>query len=431
MRLLRFMTLLGAVGVIAPVGAEAMDDAEPRPGARITIRQDHAVIRESWRVSLTGIVSACALKDFPADADPASVFLDGSRDGLTLIELNQANAAASPAISTVHSGRAVRIDFDRAPVKVSKPDTRGLRAVLSGTGAGPAAFDLIYKTTGITWDVHYDVVVRGDLADFEHTLSVDVEGRVNLLNHSTRSFHGASIGLAIGDSEGQEQPAKKPGFLLLEEDSPLADLWRYFEPEPLIPHFYVLPDRHDLPPGRLVSIAHVAVQRKPIDRQVFIRSDLIPTDARSASGIPRLLIKLKNESDYGRGKPVPPGPASVYLGSQQSTIYQQAWFNHTPAGGDVEIDMGAFDGLSVRRFSRDRIERIDGYEQAYELRIENRNKQRVPLKIDEAPPITETWVYLRSSAPADKQGRRLGFTLSIPAESQMIVQYAVRVDTKK
>jgi len=431
MRGQRIISLLGTIAVFAASAAYANEEAIPQPGARLIVREDHYVIRESWRVAMTGSVTVCHLRDFPTAADASSIVFDGRREGLNLQELTRASQEPSTAVSAVQSERAVRIDLVDTAGKTGVLEAPELQAVVSGPKAGAASFDLTYKATGITWDVHYDVVVRGALSDFDNTLAVDVEGRVHLFNHTERSYSNAVIGLAVGDSGGQKPPLKQPGFLLLEEDSPLSDLWRHTPPDLLIPHRYDFSGRHELPAGRLASITHVSVQRKPVRREIFIRSEQIPTDARSAAGVPRLVIKLKNEADYGRGKAVPPGPASVYLGSQQATIYQQAWFNHTPADGDIEIDMGAYEGLSVRRFTRERIERIDGYEQSYELRLENRNKQKVPVTMDESPPLTESWTFLRSSAPVDKRNRRLAYSLSMPAESQMIVQYAVRVDTKK
>jgi hypothetical protein len=217
-------------------------------------------------------------------------------------------------------------------------------------------------------------------------------------------------------------------LLDLDEDSALSDLWRFFPPEPPVSLVYPLPDPVDVTGESPVLISLVSVKRKPVERTLLVRAEELPSDTRSVGARPSQLIRFANAADYGRDRAVPPGRALIHVGNQRSALHQEAWFKHTPAGGEIRIDMGKVDAIRARRLDRGRSQMIGGgYEQVFEIHVENLSDAEVPVWVDENPPVPHAWTLLRANQPYRTVGRRFVFSPAVPARSVLVIQYTLRV----
>ena len=392
--------------------------------AKIIIGDDAAVVRESFQIMMTSSVMRVLIPDFPAEAMASSVNLVGA-SRIKLLAWRLSELTESTVWSPHLSGRSVRFDMEnRQP-----PAFSGLQLELQAPSPGLHRFDLSYVVTGLSWRATYDVLLRGDLQNINSPMSIDVDGWIELNNQTARAYTQAVVTVVGMDTKGMVPQVKEPGILELDEESPLADLWRFESPARAAANLYVLNRAVDLPSSQSIMLSFVSVARKPVTRVLVFQSEEIPTDARGASyALPSQVIHFQNAADYGGGRSVPPGTAVIQLGSLRSSIYQEAWFKHTPALGNIRIDMGKFSGLTARRVDRGRVPRVGGgYEQRYDIMIANHLEEPVSIVLAEQPPLNFAWSVLRSNMKYDLLDRRLVFQPVAPAKSELVIQYTLLI----
>jgi len=423
------ITLVFLLMMRAEVSAQILD-AVPAGPVYMTIGPEYSVIRETLSVDMINTSAVIRFGGFPAEADASSLMLKEPRGDMRLVEWRIPHDPLQVTnLNQTTAGQAVRIDFDAG----QKSDRSTLEASIKSRFTGSRKFDLIYRMTGLSWRVTYDVLVRGDLASVTNPMSVDVDGWLEVNNQTLRSFSNVQLTVVGPDTLGGSVHRKKaPGILELDDDSPLADLWRFLPVETKTSLVYPVKPRVNLPASQLVSVSLVSVTRKPVDRALVLRAEEVPTDSRTSYARPSQIITFQNASDYGGDRAVPPGKALIHVGNQRLSMQQEAWFKHTPAEGEIRIDMGKVDGVRARRIDRGRVEVVGGgYEQVYELRIENQLNQRIRVLLDEQPPLGLTWTVLRSTQPYDIRDQRLIFHPVIDPNSDLIIQYTVRYQIPK
>ncbi len=411
-------------------GANAAPVVEAVPAGELIIllEQQRAVIRESISVMIPEAGAVVQVPFFPAEADPSSLSILDRRREVRLLEWRLPPSPGRGGMKAATAGRLVKVDLDPVP---SWPSS-GVELSLQSASAGSKRFDIVYIITGLSWKVTYDVLLRGDLRDITSPMSIDVEGWVEISNSTQRSFRDARVVLVGADTLGYAPEPKEPGFLDLDENTPLADMWRYQKREPQAAHFYSMDGRITLPAGETKLDSLVSVTRKPVDRIFVLRAEDIPTDTQSQFAMPQQIIQFKNAADYGGNRAVPPGRAMIHVGSQRSALYQQAWFKHTPAQGDISLDMGKLPGIRARRVDRGRREMAGGYlEHVFELRIDNTFDKPVQVIVDEQPPLSLSWSPLRANQPYEQRDRRLVFNPKINAKTEVTIQYTLRVEIPK
>ena len=402
------------------------DVAAPRRDepTRVVLRERHAVIREPWQVTLTALTNTVQFPGLSLALERGVVHLADRRREVQVLEWRAPASPSLPAPRVNTAGRAVTVEAAPANAGLLRP---GVARIASGS-PGNKRFDLIYAVTGLSVSVRYDVLVRGSLTNLAEPMSIDVDGWYSLANESGMTWEGVTLQWISADTQGRPPSVKPPGILELDEDSPLSDAWRFTPDEPGVPHRYLVGTNLVLPDRQTVLLPLMSVARRPVDRILLLRAEEIPTDSRTARAQPSQIISFRNAAESGRARSMPPGPAVIHVGSQRSTLFQRAWFNHTPAQGEIRIDMGKVDGVQARRIARGRVNRADGgYEQTYELRIENALDTPVRVVVDEQPPVSLSWTFLRSNHAFNRQERRMVYTLEVGAKSERVVQYAVRV----
>jgi len=411
------------------VSAQIIEAVNAGP-VHVAIGPEYTVVRETLAIEMAATSAVVRFTGFPVEADASSLMLKEQRGDMRLIEWRlPRDPLLVSNLNQTTAGQAVRIEYNAG----QKSDRPTLEATIQSRFTGSRKFDLIYRMTGLSWQVTYDVLVRGDLASVTNPMSVDVDGWLEINNQTLKSFSNAQLTVIGPDTLGGSAIRKKePGILELDDDSPLADLWRFLPVEPKTSRVYPVIPRANLPASQLVSVSLVSVVRKPVERALVLRAEEVPTDSRSSYARPSQIITFQNASDYGGKQAVPPGKALIHLGNQRVSLQQEAWFKHTPADGEIRIDMGKVDGIRARRIDRGRVEVVGGgFEQVYELRIENLLNQRVRVLLDEQPPLGLTWTVIRSNQPYDIRDQRLIYHPYIDPNANLVIQYTVRYQIPK
>lgn len=404
----------------APAPVNAINEGE----VRMVIRPDAATVRETFRAPVGSPRAVVRFPQLPSDVDPSSIMLIDRRRALQLVAWQREGLATNLRSGVSMNTNDVHIHLRPA----ASSDWPVISATFDNAEPGEKRFDLVYQMTGLVWQASYDVLIRGSLTGKTESISVDVDGMIEVSNGSTRTFSNVTLWVIGPDTLGQAPLEKPPGILELSEDNPMGELWRHQAPEPLAPNRYEVGRNLTIQAGRSTMFSYVAVNRRPVEQRLLIRAEDIPTDTRGPGGQPSLFILLQNKRDYAAGRAAPPGPAAIHVGSRSAAIYQKAWFKHTPVDGEISIDMGRAEGVQVRRVTRSRTERADGgYEQIIELRISNTQDDPVRIVIDEAPPVSYTWTVLRASLGYDGLNRRMIFATEVSPHAERVINYTVRV----
>lgn len=424
------LLLLVASAFARPAGGEPVVARAVGP-MTLLVDAHRAVVRGSYEVTLADTNGSVRIDDLPPEADLGTLSLIDRRRELRLHAwARTAGSPRPPPIVTRASGRQVTADWnpDPDPARLDP----GLDLTLRLLEPGTKRFDLVYVVTGISWRVTYDVLLRGELRDVAGPMSMDVEGWVEVSNATSRAYRDARLLLVGTDSLGFAPEAKAPGILELDDDTPLADLWRHQAPEPTTAHFYTVEKRVDLDAHASRQVSLVSVTRKPVERVLVVRAEQIPTDVRSRFAHPSQIIRFDNAGDYGGNRAVPPGRALIHIGNQRSALHQQAWFKHTPANGEITLDVGPMTDIRIRRVDRGRRALPGGfYEHQFELRMENSFPFPVSLIVDEQPPFRLAWTPVRSSLPFEQRDRRLIFRPTISANGELVLTYTLRVEVPR
>lgn len=427
-RPIRRLAFAGAALVLCAASARGGAVDVPAPRATfLTIGPGWAVVREEVELALAQEQQDVDL-EVPAEADLATLSIADARGSVRLVSW-QRLPAASPSTAPL----AVRGDEDGYRLVGRSPAPRGLRVRCRVETPQPRtrAVEVVYGLTGVTWQAHYEISVRGDVGNYLEPVSLDLAGRVTISNGASRAFRAARVTLVGGDPQipdRTQRAARDPGILMLDDESPLADIWRGRAPAPTVPYVYPLERPVDLPALASVSVALVDAQRKPGERLYVMDSDDVDLDAPGPWRPLTRLLTFRNDPSYGLGRALPAGPALVYLGGARGALYQQAWLGHTAANGEIRINLGRTEGVTgARRRQGGEVSSAGFQEETVEIRLANALPSPVRVEVAERPPVPLAWAVTRSSRPYELQARRLHYAVELDGRSEAAFTYTVRL----
>ena len=252
-------------------------------------------------------------------------------------------------------------------------------------------------------------------------------GVARIMNASARSFAGAQLRL-VGRGRSGESTRSEPGFVMVDDSNPLADLWRRHEDEPSAFFEYAIPGRAEIAAHAETAVPLVNSARQPADRVYRMDAADLPVAGRQQSRPLRKFLVLHNAASYGLGMALPPGSAEIFIGGTRSLIFQTARFAHTPAGGDVLIDLGSAENVLGSRQDLGReTDTPDSYKASYDLIVENRLASPVSVEILETPPTALAWQMIRAKSTYDVRGRQIIFKTRVAGKNTERVDYTIRV----
>jgi hypothetical protein len=417
--------LLLGFGFCVP-GAQAQ--LKPRAVA-LTIGPEWSVVREVYDVSFLSAELDVTV-ELPAEADLSSFNVVGQRAPVRLESWSVVPPVARPGPPTLQPGPRGYEVAGQAPGTSVAAGAQRVRCHLV-SALRPRAVEVFYRTRGLSWQGRYEITIRGDVANYLEPLSLDLDGRVIISNGTAHTYRAAELVVVGPDPQEPgrlERSRAAPGLLMLDDSSPLADIWRHQTAVEQTMHVYPLAGRRDVPAGAETSVPLVTGRRKPAERLYSMDSEQFELGASGPWRALRRFLTFRNDVGFGLGQPLPAGTALIYLGAVRSALYQKAWIGHTPAQAEIRIDLGAAAGVTGLRRSEGRTVSPAGYsEETVAIQLANALPSAVKLEVVERPPVPLAWDVVRSSRPYEVRDRRLHYALQLQAREESDITYTVRL----
>lgn len=394
---------------------------------RITamIGQGYAVLREEYRPSFVQRQQNLIL-DLPPEVDRSSLSVGDDANAVQWLGTRWLVSPPPPFDGELDlSAPGAAHLNDATPRAVSR-----VECSLLADSARPHSVWALYQVPGFSWWARYDLTIRGDIRNQLEALPLDLEARYYLSNGLSRALSLDRIQL-LGPDRVPPPPEPGPvgpGFLALDEDSPLADRWRPQKSQPEVPQLYSLPDAAKLSAGEVTAVRFASARRVPTERVYVMDSERIVSDVVLNWKPLRQLLSFRNERRVGLGLPLPPGRALISTGVGRSAFQQEALLNHTASGGVLRVDLGDAAGILGARRSLGREPAPSGFtEETIELWVTNGLPSAIRVEISERPPVPLAWDMVRSSRSYEIQDRRLRYDLEIDPRSAVMISYTVRL----
>jgi hypothetical protein len=356
------------------------------------------------------------------------------------------DGAGTPIIEV--DGR-LRFSLPGEPVFPALADDTILRPTLTWQLASDRAArleaELGYITGGMSWQAAYNLVSpeKGD--------TLDLVGWVTLDNQSGKLFTDAVVKLMAGDVSklAPETPAVAAGALMarsalaMDEAGVTQKAFDEF-------HLYSLP--------RPVTLRNRETKQVEFLRATGIKAPTIyvyngaAIDARRYRGWAD--ENIRNDRDYGTrsnpkvwvfrefqntaanglGVPLPAGRTRFYRQDDADGRLEftgENTIDHTPEGETVRLYTGdAFDLVGERKRTDYLLNnRQDQLEEAFEIRLRNRKKEPVEIRVAERLYRWMNWRLLENSHPYVKtDDRNIEFRVTLQPDEEAVVTYRVRYD---
>lgn len=351
--------------------------------------------REQMEVELTNATQLVALERIPAEADLSSLLVFPRNSPVELLDWRSGQAGLPEA--------TIRTD-----------------------GPGRRSFDAAYLVRGPSWRASYQLIVRADPANDDAPVSVDIEGRVTVQNHGGASWTNARVRL-VGATRPRSSARRDHGVLVLDDHSPLSDLWLKSTAEESRDHAYEFERPVHLRANEERSYTFVSAVRRPAARRYVLDSDDIPSGGAAPGKPLRRVIAIPNDPEHGLGRDLPGGTAQIFLGSVRGTLGETAWFDRTPAGGEIRIELGRTELVSgLRRAVSSEPGAPGEINEQFEIVVRNALTDIARIEVTEEPPVQRGWDIIRSNQPYEIRNRRIRFQLDVPAGETSIIRYTTR-----
>jgi hypothetical protein len=305
--------------------------------------------------------------------------------------------------------------------------------------------ELSYVTGGMRWEAAYNLVApeKGDV--------LDIVGWVTLDNQSGKTFENAAIKLMAGDVSKvqlQQPDAYRAMGMLAERASagtPVTE--KAFDEF----HLYTLARPATLRNREMKQVEFLRGERvkastlyvyngAAVDWRRYqgwaaeqIRND---RDYGTRSN-PKVWVmrEIANTKENGLGLPLPAGRTRFYRRDDDGRLEftGENTIDHTPQGETLRIYTGdAFDIVGERKRTDYRLDNaLNRMEEAFEIRIRNRKKEPVRVRVAERLYRWMNWEIVEKSEPFEKtDAQNVEFTVAVAPDEEKVVRYRVRYDWK-
>ncbi len=412
----------------ALLGAGRMAVAADDSRVALTIGPESAWVRETRPVELVAGSQEFRLDTLPPAMDPASLLVFDPAGLVGVQSWRPLPAGTAPVPMGVLTNGTLEWNLTGPPAAASRPAAATWQVACTAPRAGTYDLSLIYAVHNVGWQARYQVVVRGDLATESAAasppLSADLVCLVSISNFSGRAFSNTQIRLVGGMPPPRVAP---PGFLML-PDEPLADLWLK-PPRPLVlENDYVMPRPATLPDRQATEIEYARANRVPANRFYPADSTVLAFSERGRGGALDELIRFANTAAVGLGRPLPPGLAQVARGGALGYQVRAARLPHTPVTGLIQVNMGPDPAVRARRIRLEREDRGAGvFEDGFAVILQNDLPKAIQVEVLEHPPASLGWEVTHATANYVEDRHRLQFDLAIPAASEQVIKYWLKI----
>jgi hypothetical protein len=326
-----------------------------------------------------------------------------------------------------------------------------LRPTLSWQLASDAAAkvdaELGYITGGLSWESAYNLVSpeKGD--------TLDIVGWVTIDNQSGKTFDGAKVKLMAGDVSKLEPGAQPLGEMrVMAAAAPFGGQEAVTEKAFDEFHLYSLP--------RPVTLRNRETKQVEFLRATGVKAKTIYVYNGADTGgnryrgwndenirndrdygtksNPKVWVyrEFKNSKENGLGLPLPKGRTRFYRQDDADKAIEftgENTIDHTAEGETVRIYTGdAFDIVGERKRTDYVLSnRNDQIEEAFEIKVRNRKKEPVEVRVAERMYRWVNWTITEKSDEFVKtDDRNVEFRVTLKPDEERVITYRVRYDWK-
>lgn len=307
---------------------------------------------------------------------------------------------------------------------------------------GPQNFRLTYRTGGLSWRAHYELMLA------PAALQADFLARVELVNDSGGRYDSARVRL-LSTEKGLAEPVLPEPRGSAATTRP-AMRYAYGATEPafertvasLAPvEVYELPQAIDMMPGRSTFVHYMQAVEVPIKRffvydgvrfdrfQRNIRTDWnYGTESQEAV---QLHVEFGNEKKFGLGMNLPPGLCRVYQVRADGMIdlLGEEPMIATATDSLTSVRVGPAAGLRGQRertgYTEIRPHHV--YEETFQIRLSNATDEKVDIRVVEHLYRGPDFEITRSDAEYTRSGpQTIEFTVPLDPAVRRAISYTVR-----
>lgn len=308
--------------------------------------------------------------------------------------------------------------------------------------------ELGYITGGLSWESAYNLVSpeKGD--------TLDIVGWVTIDNQSGKTFSEAKVKLMAGDVSKlvPENEGRSMLGLSVMKSSADASSARVTEKAFDEYHLYSLPRAVTLRNRETKQVEFLrATGVKAATIYIYNGLDLGGNRYRGwnedsirnnreygTQSNPKVWVyrEFKNTKENGLGLPLPKGRTRFYRQDDADGAIEFTGENtvdHTAEGETVRIYTGdAFDIVGERKRTDYKLNnRNDEVEEAFEIKVRNRKKEPVEVRVTERMYRWFNWAMVENSDPYVKtDDRNIEFRVTLKPDEEKVVTYRVRYDWK-
>ena len=304
--------------------------------------------------------------------------------------------------------------------------------------------ELSYITGGMSWSAAYNLISpeKGD--------TLDIVGWVTVDNHSGTAFENASLKLMAGDVNKLQMPLPRLAMRAdaFGEAKTAAVTEKAFDEF----HLYQLPRATTLRNGETKQVEFLRATGVKAPTLYIYDGANIPWE--NYRGFPEeglrnnrdfgtqsnpkvwVMREFKNTQENGLGLPLPKGRARFYRQDNadgRPEFTGENSIDHTPQGETLRIRTGdAFDLVGSRtRGDYSLSVKEDQLEEAFEIKLRNRKKEAVEVRVAERLYRWVNWEIVQKSDEYVKvDSRNIEFRVTLKPDEEKVVSYRVRYNWK-
>jgi hypothetical protein len=289
---------------------------------------------------------------------------------------------------------------------------------VAGAKGGKADVELSYMTGGMSWHAEYVAVVTAD------DKAMDLSGWVSVDTRSGATYPDAKLKLVAGEVNRAPTPRPELARDMMMAESKVygASAPQFVERGLFEYHIYVLERPATIADQEIKQIALFAPARATVTK-------VFEYDGMWGGEDVKVTLETENKEATGLGMPLPAGIVRAFKADQDGRLefVGEDRIDHTPRGEKVKIRMGAAFDVKAERIVADQRRISDRvYEETVEVKLRNRKKEQVEIVVVEHP--QGSWEILSSTHPYEKkEAAKIEFKVKVPADTETVVRYTVRV----
>ncbi|MCK4359694.1 MAG: DUF4139 domain-containing protein [Candidatus Cloacimonetes bacterium] len=316
-------------------------------------------------------------------------------------------------INMIHCGEIQNINLEKMPENFYTKPT--LNWELISNKSGDCETKLSYITRNISWDAQYVAVLS------PNEKSLNLSSWISLDNRSGKAYKQVDLKLMAGDVHLAPDQKKMYGDrdLMLVEAKGLG-VPEIVEKEFFEYHLYTVKNRK-------IDINNNQQKQISLFDPTDVTVEKIFRYNCNSSGDVNVLIKFKNEEEYGLGIPLPKGKIRIFKkeSEDEEEFIGADNINHTPKNEEVELKVGtAFDIKG--KFTTTLSERPTKNTRRETYEIELRNRKEEDVVIEAIKRLGRNWKIEESDEEYEKKDAfTIQFNIQVPAEQKKKFSFTV------